>query len=122
MKKLMASAIVMAGIISFTACGSESTPPKEVTPAEQTVDPVQPQDTVFSVTGKITNIENGKDGYMATVLDEKNNTYIATISAVNLQKSGGTYKTHNVGDTISINGTGWKDNEGNTYIMVKQLN
>ncbi len=122
MKKVIASTILGLGIVSLMACSNESEPPKEEKPAEQTVVSDKPADTIFSVTGKITKIENGKDGYMATVQDEKNKNYIATISIVNLQEGGSTYKKHNVGDTISVKGSGWQDNEGNTYITVKQLN
>ncbi len=122
MKKIIVSTILGLAVVSFTACGTDSTPPKEEIPAEQAIAPEKPADTIYSATGKITKIENGKDGYMATLQDDKNKTYIATISIVNLQKSGGTYKKHDVGDTITVNGTGWQDNEGNTFIMVKQLN
>ncbi|ASK29976.1 hypothetical protein CEY12_07580 [Chryseobacterium sp. T16E-39] len=77
--------------------------------------------TTLSVTGKVTNIENGKDGYMATIQDADGKEYTATISIVNLQKSGGTFKRYEIGNTISVKGPSWKDDQGKTYIKAEQL-
>jgi len=75
----------------------------------------------LSVTGQITAIENGKDGYMATINDSDGKEYVATISIVNLNKSGGEYKAHNIGDKITVRGSYWKDGEGKIHITVSVL-
>jgi hypothetical protein len=75
----------------------------------------------IEITGAIVKIENGKDGYMATVNDKNNKSYIVTISLVNMQKSGGTFKRFETGQKIKAKGTFWKDDAGNTYITAKNV-
>ena len=75
----------------------------------------------LSVTGEIIAIEKGTDGYMATLKDSDGKEYIATISIVNLSKSGGEYKAHNVGDNITVRGNSWKDDKGKIHITVTDL-
>ncbi|WP_051349485.1 hypothetical protein [Chryseobacterium gregarium] len=77
---------------------------------------------VMSASGTITHIENGKDGYMATIKDANGKEYTATISVVNLQKSGSQFKRYEVGDTITVKGPSWKDEQGKTYITAEKLN
>lgn len=73
------------------------------------------------VNGKIIHIENGKDGYMATLLTTDNKEYIATISIQNLNKRGQKYNKYDVGDTITVEGPFWKDDSGKTYITAYKL-
>lgn len=75
-----------------------------------------------SVSGIITHIENGKDGYIATIKDKTNKEYVGTISIINLQKSGSQFKRYEIGDTISVAGPFWKDEQGKTHITVEKLN
>lgn len=75
----------------------------------------------MEVAGEIVKIENGKDGYMATVNDKNGKPHIVTISIVNLQKSGGTFKRFEVGQKIKAGGTFWKDDSGTTYITAKNV-
>lgn len=89
---------------------------KKVTAATQTADQKE-----MEATGEIVKIENGKDGYMATVKDKNNKNYVVTISIVNLQKSGGTFKRFEVGEKIKAKGTFWQDDAGNTYITAKNV-
>lgn len=77
---------------------------------------------IMSASGTITHIENGKDGYMATIKNADGKEYIATISIVNLQKSGSQFKRYEVGDTITVKGSSWKDEQGKTYIAAEKLN
>ena len=49
----------------------------------------------------VTSIENGKDGYMATLKDDKNGLYTCTISIPNLADN---YVRLNIGDKVKING------------------
>jgi lysyl-tRNA synthetase class II len=75
----------------------------------------------IEVTGEIIKIENGKDGYMATVKDKSGTSYLVTISMINLQKSGGSFNRFEVGQIIKAKGTFWKDHTGNTYITAKSV-
>lgn len=75
----------------------------------------------LSIRGQVTGIENGKDGYTATVKSEANKTYKVTISRINLEKSKSDYKKYEVGDKVSITGDWWKDTEGNIYIKATKL-
>ncbi|MBL7704809.1 MAG: hypothetical protein JNM21_04595 [Taibaiella sp.] len=75
----------------------------------------------LSIRGQVTGIENGKDGYTATVKSEANKTYKVTISRVNLEKSQSVYKKYEVGEQISVTGDWWKDAEDNIYIKATKL-
>lgn len=74
-----------------------------------------------TVTGKVTAITNGKDGYTAVLQTADKKTYNATISRINLQKSGSEYKRYEEGETITVTGSTWVDTEGITYITVTEL-
>lgn len=113
----------------MTSCGSASSPESTVkedsTNAQQTI----PQDTTatsstsdtLTVTGVISKIENGKDGYMATLKDSTGKEFVATISIVNLQKSGGEFKRFKEGDKITVAGPSWKDEANLEHITVTSL-
>lgn len=90
--------------------------------SKKTSDALDSKDKIQTVTGKITTIENGKDGYMATLVTAEGQTYIATISIVNMQKFNGTFKRHEVGDTITVIGEGFQNDAKENYILVHQLN
>ncbi|WBV58206.1 hypothetical protein PFY10_07080 [Chryseobacterium daecheongense] len=111
MKKILALAILTLGIFNMTSCTAK--------PSAQSGD--QEKDMTIEAKGKITKIENGKDGYMATIQDADGKEYVATISIVNLQKSGSTYKRYEVGDSIYVKGPSWKDDQGKVYIKAEQL-
>ncbi len=80
----------------------------------------QNQESV-TVTGKITAVTNGKDGYTAVLQAADNKIYNATISRINLQKAGSEYKRYEEGETITVTGSTWVDTEGVTYITVTEL-
>jgi len=75
----------------------------------------------LTVTGKITSVTNGKDGYTAVLQADDNKMYTATISRINLQKSGSEYKRYEEGETITVTGSTWVDTEGVTYVTVTEL-
>lgn len=99
-------------IASVSSCSNQ----KKATETSQTSEQHE-----MEVTGEILKIENGKDGYMATVKDSDLKNYVVTISIVNLQKSGGTYKQFQVGERIWAKGTFWKDDAGQIYITAKDV-
>jgi len=101
----------LLGLYTTTACKCAKTQPAASQEATQDI----------RVTGTISRIENGKDGYTAHITDEKGTSYDALISIVNLQKSGNTFKRHEVNDVITVSGPFWKDESGITHITVKEL-
>jgi hypothetical protein len=64
-------------------------------------------------TGVIQSIENGKDGYVATLKDDKGETFEAIFSIPNM---GTNFKRWEVGDNLSIKGDTLHIN--NTYRVV----
>jgi hypothetical protein len=76
----------------------------------------------ITLSGEVTAIVNGKDGYTATIKDKNGAESYATISIINLQKSNGNYKSCKVGDAITVTGEYWKDAESKIHIIVNDLN
>lgn len=66
-----------------------------------------------SFTGVIQGVENGKDGYVATIKDSKGKVFEAIFSIPNM---GANYKRLEVGDQISIKGDTIHIN--NTYRVI----
>lgn len=75
--------------------------------------------TDITVEGKITEINNGKDGYTAKIYMASGEVYFATISIPNL-KDPKQYKKFNVGDVIKVKGKTFKIEE-DTMIKVEEL-
>ncbi len=114
MKKILTGITAIFILSAASSCSSQ----KPQTASEQQISEKE-------VVGTITAIENGKDGYMATLTDKKGQNAIVTISIVNLQKSGGTFKRYAVGDVIRAKGNFWKDDAGIVHITaqdVRQVN
>lgn len=61
------------------------------------------QESLITVTGKVTDIRNGKDGYTATLKSIEGNEYKATISIPNLNDPK-QYRSVKTGDTITVKG------------------
>lgn len=112
MKHLLISIGLLITALTFTSCHN----PKKAAASAQTAERKE-----MEITGEIVKIENGKDGYMATVNDKNNKSYFVTISLVNMQKSGGTFKRFETGQKIKAKGTFWNDDAGNTYITAKNV-
>ncbi|MCH5720147.1 hypothetical protein [Niabella hibiscisoli] len=112
MKNLFISIGLLVAIGAVISCNNQ----KNVTASTQTAEQKE-----MEVTGEIVKIENGKDGYMATVNDKNGKPHIVTISIINLQKSGGTFKRFEVGQKIKAGGPFWKDDSSTTYITAKNV-
>jgi len=104
-----------ASTLAFTSCNCT----KNKT-TDQGENQVTMQQTI-TITGEIITVENGKDGYMATIKTAENKEYTATISVVNLQKNGGVFKRYEVGDTVTVTGTYWSTDEGKEYITATAI-
>lgn len=77
------------------------------------------QKQMIKVTGTVRDIQNGKDGYTATIVTSEQKTYKATISHSNL-KDHSQYKTVKTGDVITVKGDQWQM-EGENHITVREL-
>lgn len=64
---------------------------------------------VVKVRGTVIAVQNGKDGYTATIKDDSGKLYDATISKINMDPEA--YKTVAVGDVITVKGQSWKAGE-----------
>ncbi|RYD96865.1 MAG: hypothetical protein EOP54_12620 [Sphingobacteriales bacterium] len=113
MKNITIIALCLGIGIAFTACCGS----KKVKQTNTELNEGAP----LSIRGKVTEIENGKDGYTATVKSEANKTYKVTISRINLEQSKSAYKKYAIGEQISVTGEWWKDTEGNIYIKATKL-
>lgn len=111
MKRIILATGVLTALMT-TGCKNQQTVEKNNTEQQE----------IMTVKGKVVEIENGKDGYMATIQDTKGINYIATISMVNLQKSGGIFKRFNVEDKVSVSGPFWKDADGIVHITATKIN
>lgn len=78
--------IISLIIISFISCSSVKT---------------------ATVSGEVSAIQKGKDGYTATIENAKSKTYHATISIPNLSNPQ-LFKQAAIGDTIVVKGEVWK--------------
>ncbi|MDA3614614.1 hypothetical protein [Polluticaenibacter yanchengensis] len=126
-RSIILGAVALSLIIA--SCGDSANKTNtESTPTE--IQPATPENTEMKdentnkeieVSGKIIKIENGKDGYMATLDIGDGKTYVATISVVNLQKSNSEYKAHKEGETITVKGPSWTDDAGIIYIKAESL-
>lgn len=111
MKKIFVVTKLILVIFSITSCTTKQT--STLTDIEK--------NSIATASGKIIKIENGKDGYMATIQDLKEKKYVITISIINLQKVSGKFKRYEVGDTISVKGPSWKDEQGIIHIIAEKL-
>jgi len=111
MKMFIASSALLLSLGSLAGCKS----------AQSTTNTSQETNKVITVKGKITKIENGKDGYTATLEKNKNKSYAITVSMINLQHSGGTFKRYEVGQTIRATGSSWTDQQGTIHITATSI-
>lgn len=78
------------------------------------------QNQAMSITGTVKDIQQGKDGYTATIETAGHKMYKATISHSNL-KDPSQYRSVQTGDVITVKGSVWTmDNE--SHITVRELN
>lgn len=93
--------------------------------ADTTATPVAPSTTehkdndVIEVTGKVTEINQGKDGYTAKLTTTDNKVYSATISIPNLDNPK-QYRAVKVGDNVTVKGI-VTNLESDVLIRVKEL-
>lgn len=81
--------------------------------------PTHKDGEVIEVTGKVTEINQGKDGYTATIYSPTGETYSATISIPNLDNPK-QYRAVKIGENITVKGE-VTNLESEVLIRVKEL-
>lgn len=142
MKAKILSIAVLGAVLSFTACSEKKQEKTEAATQEALDDAGKALDKagekldntadrigdkiedavtkeVITVTGKVTDVANGKDGYTATLEAADGNKYAATISIPNLDDPK-QYRAVNEGETITVSGELIKSGGGN-LIKVEKL-
>ena len=84
---ILKNSILSLIILSFVSCSSGKT---------------------ATVSGKVSAIQKGKDGYTATIENTKGRTYFGTISIPNMNNNPQLFKQAEIGDTITVKGEVWK--------------
>lgn len=131
MKKQTLSLFALLAVIALSSCDSSKKSTEEVTKKETTevvkeepapaeeVAPAEEQKIEVAVVGTVKEINRGKDGYTAKIVDEAGKTYNATISIPNL-KDPKQYRSVEVGQKISVKGESFASDADN-YIVVREL-
>lgn len=128
MKKTLLSAILFSAL--FVSCGdnkknegNESTERDTITTTMDVEDEAKEieavNDTVITVTGKVLEINQGKDGYTAKLRSTAGPDYYATISIPNMADPK-QYRAVKEGDLITVAGEPFKV-ENDTYIKVTEM-
>jgi hypothetical protein len=72
------------------------------------------------ISGKVTAVQLGKDGYTARLVTAKGQVYFATVSRANLKENAMQYRSVAVGDTLRFKGEVWQAGE-ETHVTVREL-
>ncbi len=72
------------------------------------------------ISGKVTGVQPGKDGYTATLVTTAGQVYFATISRANLKDNAAQYRSVAVGDTLRLKGDVWQSGD-ETHVTVREL-
>lgn len=128
MKKLSRSLFFILAVAGLVSCNSN----KKAAVKEDGTEVVKvrtPEDTpeseaeekveIISVEGKVSEINQGKDGYTAILTSAGGKVYYATISIPNL-KDPKQYRAVKIGESIKVSGDSWKMEDDN-YITVREL-
>jgi hypothetical protein len=73
-----------------------------------------------SISGQVTQVQAGKDGYTVKLITADSVVYFATISRANLQENAHQYRTVTIGETLFLKGEIWKMGD-ETHITVREL-
>jgi RecJ-like exonuclease len=138
MKIKFLSIALLGAALSFTSCNKkaeETTEPavEEVVDATAAAEPIvdttatqtalpgveHKDNDVIEVTGKVTEINQGKDGYTAKIYTPTGETYSVTISIPNLDNPK-QYRAVKIGDNITVKGV-VTNLESDVLIRVKEL-
>lgn len=121
MKRTHFTGLAIVLLVLLAGCGGQHETHEQAGSTAVITSETTPDNETISISGKITQTENGKDGYTATILDTSGQEYTVTISRVNLQKNGIEFKQYEAGTIINVKGTSWKDPDGKIYITAESL-
>jgi hypothetical protein len=93
---------------------------KARTPQEDTIQSDEPKAVTRTVSGLVSEVNQGKDGYTAKIITPTNEVVAVTVSRINL-KDPKTYKDAKAGDILSVTGEQWSL-EGVTQITARKIN
>ncbi len=72
------------------------------------------------ISGKVTEVQPGKDGYTARLVTAGGQEYFATVSRANLKENAAQYRPAAVGDTLRLKGDVWQQGD-QTHVTVREL-
>ena len=72
------------------------------------------------ISGKVTGVQPGKDGYTARLVTAGGQVYFATVSRANLKENAAQYRSVAVGDTLRLKGDVWQSGD-ETHVTVREL-
>jgi hypothetical protein len=114
MKTLLSVSVLFS---LFTLCGSCSPD------TGKTGSGNPPEDKTLKnayISGKVTEVRLGKDGYTAKLITEDKQVYFATISRANLKENASQYRTIKPGEKIRVKGDTFSIGE-ETHVTVREL-
>ena len=117
MKVIFYKTVVFTVLISLMSCMNKTEEQKEIIKEVEvktdTISAETPKEEVQkTVEGVVTNINQGKDGYTATLETYTKEAYFVTISHSNLTNHE-QYKSVKVGDNLKVTGDFWKMEDKN---------
>ena len=131
MKKTILSLSMAMALFTMTSCTEKKGTIKDEDPAavevvdatatnvDSTAIPAseveEPKDEIITVTGEVTEINRGKDGYSAKIKTAEGKFYIATISVPNMTDPK-QYRSVKQGETITVTGESFPIEED---VMIK---
>jgi hypothetical protein len=72
------------------------------------------------ISGAVTEVQPGKDGYTARLVTAGGQVYFATVSRANLKENAAQYRSVAVGDTLRLKGDVWQQGD-ETHVTVREL-
>jgi hypothetical protein len=72
------------------------------------------------ISGKVTEVQPGKDGYTAKLVTAGGQVYFATVSRANLKANAAQYRSVAVGDSLRLKGDVWQQGD-QTHVTVREL-
>lgn len=111
----MKSAAAFFALLLLINCGTK----KIDAPIKPTENQVEQKIIKKTVSGVVTDINFGKDGYTAKLKNNKNEVYFITVSRINLNTPE-QYKTVAVGEAMNVSGDYWTMEEQH-QITVREI-
>ena len=119
MKKIIIGFALIASVAACNETKKVNTPePAPAAPAAPAPPVAEPQKEIVTVTGKVEEIVNGKDGYTAKITSA-DGVYFITASIPN-STDPKNYRRVTVGETVTVKGEQWMQ-EAEKHIVVREF-